>query len=434
MLPMWLVQAWLIISASRLVFGRLELEFLRRSTYRNGLIGFCAAVLILLGGVFVEGYFYSSLITGLSLSLSVVIVAQVWWTFRHFKLKRIKQTDILPTISVCIPARNEDKVLEDCLTTLLASDYPKLEVLVLDDCSQDKTAQIIRSFAHEGVRFVQGETPASGWLGKNSAMQTLAEQATGQWLLFMSVDTRLGPTTISTLINQAQTTKMQMLSLLPQDRLGVRLATIFSPLQYFWQAALPTIVPVSSKLWLIRSAQLKELGGFAGVKHKVIPEASFAKRLLARDAYRFYIAEGNLELTTAKSWRSQIETSCRLLYPLVKRQPFYALFGLLALGLLLAPFAAGPYWLITDRPALAAANIIAVFTLLIAYGLFIWQARPKSRLLSTLAFPLVVVQEMIILFISMLSYEFSQVNWKGRNVCYPVIAAPKRFYSKNHSG
>ena len=70
--------------------------------------------------------------------------------------------DELPTVSVCIPARNEMHALEQCLEYILASDYGKLEVLVLDDSSSDQTPHIIRSFAHAGVRFIPGSPLPKG--------------------------------------------------------------------------------------------------------------------------------------------------------------------------------------------------------------------------------------------------------------------------------
>jgi len=87
----------------------------------------------------------------------------------------------LPTITVAIPARNETKDLQQCLVDLIASDYPKLEILVLDDCSQLKrTPQIIKEFAHAGVRFIQGQEPRETWLPKNQAYDRLAHEARGQ--------------------------------------------------------------------------------------------------------------------------------------------------------------------------------------------------------------------------------------------------------------
>ncbi len=78
----------------------------------------------------------------------------------------------LPTVSVLIPARNETVNLEECLSSLLLSDYPKLEIIVLDDCSVSKhTSDIIKNYAHAGVRFLAGNVPSNDWLAKNYAYQ-----------------------------------------------------------------------------------------------------------------------------------------------------------------------------------------------------------------------------------------------------------------------
>src|SRR5690606_10627587 len=91
-----------------------------------------------------------------SLILSATILGLLIYHLRktrHITNRTHYSDKELPTVSVCIPARNETNALEDCLRSMLANDYPKLEILVLDDCSQDRTAEVIKSFAHAGVRF-----------------------------------------------------------------------------------------------------------------------------------------------------------------------------------------------------------------------------------------------------------------------------------------
>src|SRR6202042_3117366 len=114
--------------------------------------------------------------------------ARLWWTVlltlqlacglilaasarRHLKTTRppaVTETYSdreLPTLTVAIPARNETDDLEACLRSLVSCNYPKLEILVLDDCSQERhTPEIIRSFAHDGVQFIAGEVPEARWL------------------------------------------------------------------------------------------------------------------------------------------------------------------------------------------------------------------------------------------------------------------------------
>lgn len=349
---------------------------------------------------------------------------------RRYKLGTIfddKKTSLpdLPTVSLCIPARNETHALEDCLHSAIASDYPKLEIIVLDDCSQNRrTSQIIRGFAHDGVRFVQGEFPSDGWLGKNNAYHTLASEARGSFLVFMSVDTRLQPETLSKLVQYMQQYKLSMASVLPARRGGLSASTLFAPLRYFWQLVLPRSlnVPTSTSLWAIHSDALEKLGGIKAFKDKIMIENSLARRLFAKNTYRFLVANHNLPLDYAKSWHSQVETSLRLWYPRLHKNSFFSLLAILAqlflfvlplISLLIGIFI-GESWLI----------VASMVSLLLSFGLFFSFQRATTRLLpaliASLFLPLIALQETVLIGLSVYRYKRGQVDWKGRNVCYPV--------------
>lgn len=427
----------LLLLAARLVFGRLPELFLRRSTVRNAL---AAGLLVVLGGLVlfwrwlgliadVEAIQLGLLTT--SLMVGVLLVYQVVWTLRHYKLRKLAKhltLKELPTVTLAIPARNETHALSECLAAAVASDYPKLEIIVLDDCSQDRTSAIIKSFAQEGVRFIQGDQPSKGWLGKNQAFKALAEHASGDYILFAGVDTRLSPQSIRKLVSYALANDAAMVSVLPQRRDGVNFATLLWQLRYYWQIVLPMTrhrVPVASQAWLIKQDALQHLGGFKAVKGKVMPEGSFARRLFGVDMYRFIISNTELGITTAKRWSSQIESAIRFLYPTFKRQPFHILMGSLALiSVMLLPFVMVIARGIRGELDLVwAFAILACVVLLVGYALVVVRTVPRNWLLTLLIFPISLVQEFILLLTSMIMYEFGEVNWKGRNVCYPVIAS-----------
>ena len=94
-----------------------------------------------------------------------------------------------PTVTIAIAARNEDAALSDCLNAILGSDYEKMEVLVLDDCSTDGTGSLMSFYAKSGVRFISGVEPPLGWLGQNWAYQQLEKEAAGDYIIYLSVDT-----------------------------------------------------------------------------------------------------------------------------------------------------------------------------------------------------------------------------------------------------
>ncbi|NJO23489.1 MAG: glycosyltransferase family 2 protein [Sphingomonadales bacterium] len=97
-----------------------------------------------------------------------------------------------PRISLLIPARNEALNLERLLPSLLQNDDPTLEILILNDRSEDATERVARRFAavDSRLRVLEGAALPEGWLGKNWACHQLALAATGDVLIFTDADTK----------------------------------------------------------------------------------------------------------------------------------------------------------------------------------------------------------------------------------------------------
>jgi len=100
-----------------------------------------------------------------------------------------------PQISLIFAARDEEEKLPAALATLTAIDYPNLEVIAVNDRSQDRTGKILDEFAleHERLRAAHVDSLPAGWLGKTHALQTGYERSTGEWLLFTDADVRFAP-------------------------------------------------------------------------------------------------------------------------------------------------------------------------------------------------------------------------------------------------
>ncbi len=109
------------------------------------------------------------------------------------------KTDETPLVSIILPARNEAHQIGRCLQSLLRQDYPRFEVIVVDDCSDDDTSAIVSQSA-EGDRdltLVQGVPLPEGWMGKAHAAYQGYRRAAGQWLLFTDADTEHDPCLLS---------------------------------------------------------------------------------------------------------------------------------------------------------------------------------------------------------------------------------------------
>ena len=100
-----------------------------------------------------------------------------------------------PRLSVVVPCRNEEAAIRNALASLLAQDYPHLEVIAVDDRSDDATGAILDGLAaaHPALRVVHVEALPAGWLGKTNAMSRGAAESTGEWLLFTDADVLFAP-------------------------------------------------------------------------------------------------------------------------------------------------------------------------------------------------------------------------------------------------
>src|SRR5512135_3626929 len=91
-----------------------------------------------------------------------------------------------PTVSIIVPARNEEACLGACLESLLAQTGVEFEIIVVDDSSTDRTRGIAESFA--SVRVISAGPLAPGCSGKCNAAQAGADVARGERLLFTDAD------------------------------------------------------------------------------------------------------------------------------------------------------------------------------------------------------------------------------------------------------
>jgi cellulose synthase/poly-beta-1,6-N-acetylglucosamine synthase-like glycosyltransferase len=120
-----------------------------------------------------------------------------------------------PGISLVFAARDEEEKLPAALATLAALDYPRLEIIGVDDRSQDATGRILDEFAaaHPRFRAVHVRELPAGWLGKPHALQKAFEACTGEWLLFTDADVRFRPDVLRRAVALAEERKLDHLTL-----------------------------------------------------------------------------------------------------------------------------------------------------------------------------------------------------------------------------
>lgn len=130
-----------------------------------------------------------------------------------------KGESVAADVSILIPARNEERNIGLLLKDLLESPGAVREILVCDDRSEDRTAQVVESFAaiDRRIRLVRGGDPPEGWLGKNHACFILAGQAAGRKLLFLDADVRVSRGAVAKAVYTMDDQHVSLLSLFPRQ-------------------------------------------------------------------------------------------------------------------------------------------------------------------------------------------------------------------------
>ncbi len=127
-----------------------------------------------------------------------------------------------PALSVIVPACNEEATLRQALTTLLAQDYPELEIVLVNDRSTDGTGALVDELAAGDARITPvhvSELP-EGWLGKVHALDAGRKCAGGDWLLFSDADVHFTPGLLKKTVALALERKLDHLPLVPELRAG----------------------------------------------------------------------------------------------------------------------------------------------------------------------------------------------------------------------
>lgn len=222
------------------------------------------------------------------------------------------------SVSVLVPARDEEERLGPLLDALARCGEEVLEVLVVDDESRDGTAELAHAAAARDprVRPVDGAPLPAGWVGKQWALQQALERARAPWVLALDADARPDPALPAALLARAIEEGIDGLSGAPRfvvDTPGERLLhpALLATLVYRFGPPGP-LLP-GRELWngqclLLRRELLVEAGGWAGVADRMTEDVALARRL-GRLGWRLALADASTLLavdmhsSAREAWR-----------------------------------------------------------------------------------------------------------------------------------
>jgi chlorobactene glucosyltransferase len=337
-----------------------------------------------------------------------------------------------PLVSVVIPARNEAVNVEPCVTSILATRYEPLEVVVVDDRSTDDSAARVAALAARDprLRLVRGSDPPPGWFGKQWAIHQGYRAARGDLLLFADADTRHEPELIGRAVAALRTERVDLVTVMPRQEMGSFWERLLQPYVFFGLGALvgdlqrvnrtrtPWRAIANGQFILTPRVAYDAVGTHAVVRHTVADDLALAQAYVAADRDVFLVHGREFMRTRmyrslaaiVAGWSKNAALGTPLLLPpvpLLRRVFPWLLWGPTVIWV--APPLAWAAW---GWPFAAVATLASLLLWALVYQ------EERAPVGYALLYPVAAV---IIGYVMMRSaVRGRRVEWKGRSYDVPV--------------
>ena len=197
-----------------------------------------------------------------------------------------------PSVSILVPARNEEKSINKCIRSLLVQDYSTYEVIVLDDQSSDTTADILKRIGIEypWLKILAGTPPPKGFTGKNWACAQLAQHAQGDLLLFTDADTEFQPQALREIVKAMAGEDADLITGYPRQELGswgerllvpffLWAVLCFTPLWLAYLLRVPGLSAAVGQMMLFKREAYQKVGGHAALGSVIVEDIALARRI-----------------------------------------------------------------------------------------------------------------------------------------------------------
>jgi len=349
-------------------------------------------------------------------------------------------------VSIVVPARNEARNIERCLMSILKTTWPRVELFVVDDHSDDGTGEIARRIAAGDSRVTIIDAPPlpDGWFGKQWACHTAVRRAKGSVFVFTDADTMHAPALIARTITAMRTRGADMVSVMGTQELGtfwervvmpqvfVLLLTRYGNSERMSRSTNPYNKIANGQFFVLGRAAYETIGGHEAVRSHVAEDMRIAQEL-CRTGHEVHIVQGLDYLSTRmyaglgeliRGWGKNVYAAGRDTIKL----------GPVGKTLLRLVFPIPPLWYVA--PALLALMSLAGFLPIAvlwwgaaAYGVttLFWMAiavQAKTPFWYGFLHPLGAFM-MFVLFVRA-AWRGDHVEWKGREYrsVSPVTVSP----------
>ena len=352
------------------------------------------------------------LIFNIFILVCLFLITGLWFYIIYLWIRSIKNSpklieqknqrlNIIPKVSIILPAKNEQKNLEKCIESLLNQDYPNYELILINDASEDRTLDIMKQFSYKDnkIKVINLNTKPEGWVGKNWACYNGYLQSDGEILLFTDADTYHAKDTLRLSILTFFRYKLDSLNVLPKT-IGVTfLSKLILPLYTLHQHTFCSPIHINNldtkkkntyflgTYYLIKRDIYKKIGTHKAVRDEFNEDIFIGKKLKDME-FKVHMVRGeyNLYTETIRSSNYIFNQISRVVIPYYKKNKLTALrltlflFAIkfcppfiLLYSIIIFPFSDGntlPVIISIILGLISLSIMVTVSTLQMKYGLF----------------------------------------------------------------
>lgn len=336
---------------------------------------------------------------------------------QKLRFTELKKHDL---VSVLIPARNEVKNIGNILNNLINQQYNNIEILVFDDESEDKTAEIVEKKMQfdSRIKLVKNPKLEKNWLGKNWACHNLAINAKGKYLLFLDADVSVKKHLINKTLAYVQKYDLKLLSIFPTQKMKTFGENLTVPLMHYILLTLLPLIFVRISPFKSHSAANGQFMLFdAETYKKYFPHKKFKNEKVEDiKISRFYKAEKNK--IACLTGTNDIE--CRMYSGLNEAINGFSKNIVMFFGN--SYFATLIFWFVNTF-GLVILIVYGNVELILLYSTFLILLRilfsivAKQNILYNIVLFLPQMVVMFLIIIKSIIYKFSKkLKWKGRYI------------------
>lgn len=325
------------------------------------------------------------------------------------------------SVSVLIPVRNETLNIEQCLQCATGQNYPNIEIIVLDDMSEDDTYSKAVEYSKKDnrIKVIKGTSAPSGWKGKSWACMQLSSHSEGSYLLFIDADVRLSASAVGSALSEAVNSNTDLLSVFPEQvmkSLGEKITVqilnwlmlSFLPVKKVFSSPNPKFAAANGQFMFFKRSSYLKSGGHALVSDKIVEDIEFS-RILKKNNYKvkLILSKNIVSCRMYLSLNESINGFTKNYFPGSSMPPVFFI-----LTLLITAFAyLSPLALVFFNH-----NYVYLILMILIQNIIVSYLSSQNIVLNLFLFPLQIIMMVYIGFRSLILLNSGKVYWKNRKL------------------